>query len=98
MSGSNEEDFKNQRELRTRVKTRPIFLSKILSRFSIVSSGVLLKERVWMTNCERGNAFSLPPGLDHGSQLVRTSLMCWFNFAYSQSTSASICVRLGWFS
>ena len=38
--------------LRTNVKTRPIFRSKILSRFNIATSGVSLKVRVWMTNCE----------------------------------------------
>ena len=65
---SDEEDI----SLRTNVKTTPISLSKILSH-----SGVSLKERVWMANCDKGTLLTFadggtnhPMGRDHGQMYV----------------------------
>ena len=62
----NRERFSIQRWLsrtKSKLKTAPIFLSEIQSRFNIVLSGVSLKQRVWTTNCDRGTRLAFADGV-----------------------------------
>lgn len=84
---------------RTSVRTRPIFISSVLSRFNSVSSGASHKRRVSAVNCCcRCCYFSRLADNDtvREPHERRASFTFCASFAYCQRTSASSSVRLGW--